>query len=106
MLFDQRAVHCVIVYYMTTVCGTTENVVLFPGHFLLKSDGWEWDTGLGSFLHILSCPLCTCTQECESLAKENAVITGHQNLRQKIQFHAATKLENNKLKEVGTPLCQ
>ena len=40
-------------------------------------------------------------QECENLTKENAAITGHQNLRQKIQYHAATKLENTKLKEVG-----
>jgi len=44
--------------------------------------------------------LCPFTQECENLAKENAIITGHHNLRQKIQFHAATKIENNKLKEV------
>ena len=42
-----------------------------------------------------------CVQECENLTKENAAITGHQNLRQKIQYHAATKLENTKLKEVG-----
>ena len=45
---------------------------------------------------------CSCLmQECENLTKENAAITGHQNLRQKIQYHAATKLENTKLKEVG-----
>ena len=32
--------------------------------------------------------------------KENAAITGHQNIRQKIQYHAAVKIENAKLKEV------
>ena len=41
-------------------------------------------------------------QECENLAKENALITGHHNLRQRIQYHAATKMENTKLKEVST----
>ncbi len=40
------------------------------------------------------------TQECEKLAKENAVISGHQNIRQKIQYHATVKIENNKLREV------
>ena len=39
-------------------------------------------------------------QECANLAKENAAISGHQNLRQKIHYHASTKLENSKLKEV------
>ena len=39
-------------------------------------------------------------QECENLARENAAISGHQNLRQKIHYHASTKLENSKLKEV------
>lgn len=38
-------------------------------------------------------------KECENLARENAQITGHHNLRQRIQYHAATKMENNKLKE-------
>lgn len=49
---------------------------------------------------VLVC-VCVCVQECENLTKENAAITGHQNLRQKIQYHAATKHENTKLKEVG-----
>jgi len=74
-----------MVYFSMTLCKT---VVLFPGHFI----------GMCSSF---SCSLCPFTQECESLAKENAIITGHHNLRQKIQFHAATKIENNKLKEVG-----
>lgn len=47
-------------------------------------------------------------QECDNLTKENAMLSGHQNLRQKIQYHAATKMENNKLKEVRTSVkhCQ
>ncbi|KAL5466847.1 hypothetical protein EMCRGX_G030998 [Ephydatia muelleri] len=39
------------------------------------------------------------SKQCENLAKENAAITGHHNLRQRIQYHAQTKMENNKLKE-------
>jgi chromosome segregation ATPase len=38
-------------------------------------------------------------KECANLAKENAAISGHQNLRQKIHYHATTKLENSRLKE-------
>ena len=43
---------------------------------------------------------CCIFQECEKLAKENAAITGHQNVRQRIQYHATVKVENAKLKEV------
>eukprot|EP00731_Ephydatia_muelleri_P026913 Em0018g1013a len=42
---------------------------------------------------------CVAIKQCENLAKENAAITGHHNLRQRIQYHAQTKMENNKLKE-------
>ena len=44
--------------------------------------------------------ILTNLQECDNLTKENATITGHRNIRQKIQYHAAVKMENSKLKEV------
>ena len=51
--------------------------------------------------HLIVCLLTVShMQECANLAKENAAISGHQNLRQKIHYHATTKLENSRLKEV------
>ena len=46
-------------------------------------------------------PACYIVQECEKLARENAAITGHHNIRQRIQYHATVKVENAKLKEVS-----
>ena len=41
-------------------------------------------------------------KEGERLARKNAaVISGHQTLGKKVQYHATVIIENNKLKEVG-----
>ena len=70
-------------------CWPVDLIMLYRPHLINVNDSCS------------TCLFCMYMQECENLTKENAAITGHQNLRQKIQYHAATKLENTKLKEVG-----
>lgn len=36
----------------------------------------------------------------EELELENAKLVGHQNFKQKIQYHVKLKVENNELREV------
>ena len=45
-------------------------------------------------------PYCV-AQECADLVKENAMVSGHQNIRQRIHFHANLKMEYHKTLEVS-----